>query len=142
MTVSQAWNAAQPTTAPELTHAGQLRRGIQLTPIRTNDLHPAAGSGEDRQPEAVQLDDRGHEIESEAQPRCISDLVGAIETPLHGRALVFVDPAAGIGHAHDGFAVTAQQRDIHRSAFGGELDGVVDQIGDGFDQEIPVATHR
>ena len=35
-------------------------------PVRTNDLYPAAWSGEDRQPEAMQLDDRGYQIEPEA----------------------------------------------------------------------------
>jgi len=38
-------------------------------------LHPAARTGEDRQPKAVQLDDRGDQIQSKADTRRASDLV-------------------------------------------------------------------
>src|ERR1700690_4660792 len=66
--------------------------------VRTDNLHTATWAGEDRQSKSMQLDDRGHEIESEAHTGRISYLVGAIKTPLHGVALVFADAAAGVRH--------------------------------------------
>src|SRR6476620_6223330 len=85
-------------------------------PVGTNNLHPTARTGIDRQPEAVQLDDRGHQIQTKTYARRISYFVGAIETPQYSFSLLFADAAAGIGHAHDGFGIAPQQFDIYLPA--------------------------
>src|SRR5207253_10362853 len=51
-----------------------------LLAVRTNDLHSAARPRMNREPEAVQLYDRGDQIEPKAHARRVSHLVGAIET--------------------------------------------------------------
>ena len=63
------------------------------------------------QPEAVQLDDGGHEIETKPDAPRIADLVRPVEPPQHGLALLFADARAGIRNADDGFAVAAFQFD-------------------------------
>ena len=73
--------------------------------------------------------------------RRIADLVRPVETPQHSLALLFADARAGIRDAHDGFVVAAFQFDAHPAAFRRELDGVVDEVGDRLEQQIPVAEH-
>jgi len=69
------------------------------------------------QPKAVQLCDRGHEIETKAHARRISDLVGPVETPQHRLPLMLADAATGIDDAHDGFTIAARQFNSHPAAF-------------------------
>src|SRR5258707_14319157 len=92
-------------------------------------------------PEAVQLDDSYHEVETESDARRVTHLVGTIEAPQYGLALLLADAGAGIGHAHDGPAIIAQQAHIDPASVGRKLDRVVDQVGDRLDQQILVATH-
>ena len=89
----------------------------------------------------VQLDDGCHEVETESDARRVTHLVGAIEAPQYGLALLFADAGAGIGHAHDGPAIIVQQAHIDPASVGRELDRIVDQVGERLDQQIPVATH-
>src|SRR6478672_6711241 len=109
--------------------------------IWAGDLDPAIWAGMNRQTEAMQLDDRSNKIEAEADAGRISDLVGTIEPPQHRVALIFGNAATGVGDAHDAFVLAAQQFNVDPAAFGGKLDGVVDEVGDRFDQQIPVAAH-
>src|SRR6267378_5891320 len=126
-----------------LTEFVRPRRGraFSLLLVGTNNLQPAALTRVDHETKAVQLYDRRHQIQPKADARRTSDLVGTVETPQHGLALLLADAGAGIGHAHDGLAVATQQLDIHLAAFGRKLDGIVDEIGDRLQQEIPVAAH-
>src|ERR1700710_1542417 len=78
-----------------------------LLAVGTNNLQPAARAGVDRETKAVQLYDRGHQIEAEAHARRVSYLVGTIEAPQYRFALLFADAAAGIRDADDGFVVAA-----------------------------------
>src|SRR6266850_7594589 len=80
--------------------------------VGADNLHPATQPGVDRQAETVQLYDRGHQVQPKADTRRVSYLVGTVEPPQHGLALLLADAAAGIRHAHDGFAVTAEQFDV------------------------------
>src|SRR6266481_8987407 len=109
--------------------------------VRTNDFHPAARPGMNGQPEAVQLYDRSHKIEAKAHAWRASDLVGTIEAPQHGLPILFADAATGIADPHDGFIVAACQLNVDPAAFGRKLDGIVDEVGDRLEQEIPVAAH-
>src|SRR3982074_2682357 len=86
--------------------------------VRTNNLQPTTLAGVDHETKAVQLYDRGHQMQAKAHTRRTSDLVGAVEAPQHSLALLLTDAGSGIGHAHDGFAFAPQQLDIHLPAFG------------------------
>ncbi len=43
--------------------------------------------------------------------------------------------------AHDSFIVAAYQLNVHPTAFGRKLDGIVNEVGDRLKQEIPIAAH-
>src|SRR5262249_4252960 len=109
--------------------------------VGTKDFHPATRPGMNNQSEAVQLCDRGHQIETKAYARRISDLVGPIETPQHRLALMLADAATGIDDAHDRFTISARQLNSHPTAFRCKLDGIVDEVGDRLKQEISVAAN-
>src|ERR1700720_4994189 len=96
----------------------------------------------DRQPKAMQFHDRGYQIKAKTPARGISYLVGTVETPQHRLTLLLADAGAGIGHAHDGFGITTQQFDVYLPAFSRKLDGVVDEVGDRFDQQAAMGAHR
>src|SRR6478672_6954319 len=127
--------------AAGLVHFGGRSAARRGSGIWTDNLQPAAGARMNGKPEAVQLDDSYHEVETESDARRVTHLVGTIEAPQYGLALLFADAGAGIGHAHDGLAVIAQQAHIDSASVGRELDRIVDQVGDRLDQQIPVATH-
>jgi hypothetical protein len=50
-------------------------------PVGANDLDPAAGSGVYREPKAVQVYNRSHQIEAKTHARRVSHLVRTIEAP-------------------------------------------------------------
>ena len=77
---------------------------VQAAHVWAGDLHPAPRAGMNGQPEAVQLDDGSHEIETKPDARRIADLVGPVEPPQHRLALLFADAGTGVRDAHDGFA--------------------------------------
>ena len=77
----------------------------------------------------MQLDDRRHKTEAKAHARHIADLVGTVETPQHGLALLIADTGTGIADPHDGFIAAAYQFNVDPAAFGRKLDGIVDEIG-------------
>src|SRR5712671_1513000 len=109
--------------------------------IRTNDLQLATRPGMNGQPETVQLYNRSHKTEAKAHAWCASDLVGAVETTQHGLALLIVDAGAGIADAHDGFIVATRQFNGNPAAFKRKLDGIVDEVGNCLEEEIPIAAH-
>src|SRR5260221_13125547 len=76
---------ARASSADGLPRGGPSRLFCSFA-VGTNNLHPAAWAGVNRQPEAVQLHDRGYQIHAKTHAGRISDLVGAIETPQHGLA--------------------------------------------------------
>src|ERR1700738_2055040 len=92
---------------------GEPRPRLSLWPVGTNNLQPGARTGVDRETKAVQLYDRGHQIQAKTHARRVAHLVGAVETPEHGLAFRFTDAVAGVGHAHDGFAIASQQFNGH-----------------------------
>src|SRR3954465_10810705 len=109
--------------------------------IRAGNFHLATRSGADRQAEAVQLYNRSDKIETKADTRRISYLVGAIKSPQHGFPFLFSDAAAGIGDANHGVAAVTEQLDAHHAAFRRKFNRVVDQIGNRLDQQVTVAAH-
>src|SRR5262245_10945890 len=72
----------------------------------------------------------------------MATLVGAIEASRDDVALARAKAGAAVADAHNGFAGKAHQGELYSAALGRELDGVVDQIGDRLEQEVPVAAHR
>ena len=52
--------------------------------------------------------------------------------------LVFTYAGTSIFNAQDGFAVAGKQSDLHLPAGRRKLDGVVDEVGDCLDQQVPV----
>src|ERR1700754_2594018 len=109
--------------------------------VRTCNFQPATRPGMNGQREAVQLNDRSHEIEAKAHACRASDLVGPVETAQHGLALLIADSGAGIADAHDGFIVAAHQFNVDPAAFRRKLDGIVDEVGDRLEEEIPIAAY-
>jgi hypothetical protein len=95
----------------------------------------------DREPEVVQLYNRGYEVQAETQARRVSYLVRPVETTQHSMTLAFAYAATGISHAQDNFTVAVNQPDFHPPAGGSIFDGVIDEIGDSLDQQISVATN-
>jgi hypothetical protein len=93
----------------------------------------------DQQPEVVELDDRRHEVQAQTDAGRIPNLVGAIEASQHGFGLLLADTRPRIAHTHHRFLVATCQGDLDTASFWSELEGIVDQIGDGFEQEIAVA---
>src|SRR4051812_16330522 len=89
----------------------------------------------------MQLHDGGDEAEAKTDARRISNLVGAVKSPQHGFALLFADAGPAIVHAHDGLVSAAAQPYVYPSALRRELDGVVDKVGDRFDQQVAIAAH-
>src|SRR5512140_302359 len=116
-------------------------RHSALLAVGTDDVDAAAGTCVNDQPKTVQPDDGRHQVQAKPHARCAPDLVRPVEAPQHGLALLFADAAAAIGHAYDDLAAGARQLDAHLAAFGRELDGVVDEVGDRLEQKIAVATH-
>src|ERR1700760_1723748 len=51
---------------------------------------------------------------------------------------MLADAGARVLDAHDGFVVATHQSDLHPPACRSKFDGVVDEIGDRFDQKIAV----
>src|ERR1700752_398664 len=131
---------------------GEERRGLRIalrnqlllsggSMVRTCNLQPATRPGMNCQREAVQLNDRSHEIEAKAHAWRASDLVGPVETAQHGLALLIADAGAGIADAHDGFIFAADQFNVDPAAFRRKLDGIVDEVGDRLEEEIPIAAY-
>src|ERR1700675_1961720 len=129
------------TALPRFRFSYQRTAASPRLRVWANDLHPAAGSRVDREPKAVQLHDRSHQIEAKTDARRVSHLVGTIEASQHDLALLLADAGTGIGDAHDGLVVAAYQFNAHLAAFGRELDGVVDEVSDRLEQQIPVSGH-
>jgi hypothetical protein len=94
----------------------------------------------DRETKAVQLYDRGHQAKAQSDSRRIPDLVGAVETPQYRLTLMLADAATGVGHPHDGFVIVTRQLYGDLAALRGKFDGVVDEVRDGLEQEIPVTS--
>src|SRR5580692_4632168 len=80
---------------------------------RAGDLGRGARAAADRKAKAMQVDDRGHQAQAEAEALGAPALVRAIETLGHHAALVLRDAGAGVAHPDDGLARTAQQRELH-----------------------------
>src|SRR5580700_3799116 len=108
---------------------------------RARDLGGAARAGYDRKTEAVQLDDRSDQAQAKAEPAGAPALVGAVEALGYRFVLGLGDARTGVLHTDDGLAFASAQGELHPSALGGELHGVVDQIGDGLEKEIAVAVN-
>src|SRR5258705_13880928 len=85
--------------------------------------------------------DRADQVQAETQARGVSYLVRPVKAPQDGIALVFTDAGTGILDAQDGFAVTGKQFDLHLAASRRKFDGVVDEVGDRLDQQVPVTMH-
>src|SRR5689334_9025944 len=113
--------------------------GRQKLLLMRRDLDDAAGAGGDCEAEAVQLDDGGHQAETEAQPGVAAALLGAVEAPTDELALICRDARAGIAHAHDSLVTNAPHRQFHTAALRRELHRIVDKIRDRLEQEIAVA---
>src|SRR3981081_4286869 len=109
---------------------------------RAGDLDHATGTGGYRQAESVQFHDRRDQAEAEPDALGLPAPVRTIKAPGHDLALVFGDAGARIAHAHDAFAGAVDQRHPDVSAFRRELHGVVDNIGDRFEQQVAVAMHH
>src|SRR5690348_11446508 len=109
--------------------------------VWTDDLQPATRPRMNGKPEAVQLYDRSHKIEAKAHAWRASYLVGPVEATQHGLPLLIVDAGAGIGDAHDSFMVAAYQFNADSTPLRGKLDGIVDEVDDCLEEEIPIAAH-
>src|ERR1700742_3734828 len=115
----------------DTTHLSFRSRRIAIwSRVRANDLDSATGPGMNQQPKAVQLRDRGHQIEAKANSRRAPRLLRTIETPQHDLTLLLADAGPAVGDTHDGTVVAPRQFEAHFAAFGGELDGVVNEVGD------------
>jgi hypothetical protein len=106
--------------------------------MRASDLNHAAGPGNDGQSEAVQPGNCGYQVQAEPEPWRVSRFIGAVETSKHGVTLVFAYTGAGILDAHNAFALAGKQSDFHPPSAGSEFDRVIDEVGDGLDQQIPI----
>src|SRR3954468_8397066 len=109
--------------------------------IGANDLDPASRTGVDDQAKSMQLHDGRNQVQPEANARRVANLVRAIEPAQHGLLLLIADTGARIRHPQDGFTLTAQQLELDAAAPGRELDGVVDEVGDRLQQQVPIAAH-
>src|SRR6266700_3690598 len=108
---------------------------------RARDLDHEAGTGCHCEAESMQLDDRRHEAQPESHAPRPAAPVGAIEAPGHQLALLLADARAGVAHLHDTFAIAAVEAEPDMPSCGRELDRVVDEIRDRFEQKIAVALH-
>src|SRR5258708_9878898 len=99
-------------------------------PLRADDLRDAARAVRDRETEAMQLDDRGHQAQPQPQPLAAPALVRTIEAFGHHLAIARRDAGTGIAHPDDDLALTVKQAKLHSPAISGELHRIVDQIGD------------
>src|SRR4029079_13799162 len=105
------------------------------------DLRDAAGARRNPELESVQLDDGADQAEAESQPRVAAAFLRAIETPADEVLLAFQYARTAVAHAHDGIVALAQKVDFDAAAFRREFHRVVDEVGDGFEQQIAVAAH-
>src|SRR5258708_5735156 len=69
----------------------------------------------------------------------MSYLIRPVKTSQDRVTLVFTDAGPRIFNPQDGFAVAGKQFDLHPPAGRGKFDGVVDEIGDRLDEQVPVA---
>src|SRR6185295_4998855 len=109
--------------------------------VRTNDIHPGPWAGVYDQAEAVELHDRRNEVEPESNARRSSNLVGAIKSAQHGLTFQLADPRTRIRHAQRGFQSASQHFKLHFSISRRKLDRIVDEVDDGFQQQVTIATH-
>jgi hypothetical protein len=86
----------------------------------------------------VQPCDRGDQIQPESQAWRVSCFLGPVETPQDGLAFDFAYTRAGILDSHNALAAAGNQADFDPPSPGGEFDGIIDEVGDSFDQQIPV----
>src|ERR1700687_1659851 len=105
------------------------------------DLRHATRASRKCEPESVQFDDRGDHTQAQPQAFGVSTFVRAIEALGHRFSFDLGDAGAGVADPDYGLAFLVKQCELHASAFGGEFNGVVDQIGNGLEKKIAVAAH-
>src|SRR6202035_3070249 len=106
------------------------------------NFHRATGASGNVKTEAMQFDDRGNHAQAEAQAFDVSAFVRAIEALGDGFPLCLGDAGSRVTHADDGLALRLKQCELHAPAFGSEFHGVVDQIGNGLEQQVAVAAYN
>src|ERR1700730_10517438 len=76
--------------------------------VWASDLNNAPGSRNDGEPEAMQPDDRGDQVQAKTHAWCVPYSIRPIETPQDGVAFVFAYAGAGIFDWHDVFTIAAK----------------------------------
>src|ERR1700676_5642809 len=106
---------------------------------RACDLSHATWPAFDRQPEAVQFDDRRNQAQTKAGSETIAALVRAVEASRHRSPFIFSDAGSGVRNSNDAFAVAVDQGELHAPARGREFQGIVDQVGDCLEKKVGAA---
>jgi len=121
-------------THPSTRHASDIR------PL-AGDLRHASGAGRNGEPEAVQFGDGRDEAEAKTQPRVAAAFIGTVEASRDEIAFGGSDARSIVADTHDAFVAHASKAHLDAAAFGGEFHRIVDEIGNGLEQEVTVAPH-
>src|SRR3954469_201150 len=110
-------------------------------PARASAFSHAPRTGRYRKPKSMERRDSVDETQAQPKSRLGTALVGTKKAPCNQFTVGGCDAGSGIADTNSIFIADPAKLQIDAPAFGRELDGIIDEIRNGLEQEIAISTH-